>query len=132
MAYDIDLADRVRIRLAEVPRIKVSEKTMFRGLAFLVNGKMCINVSGGNLMCRVDPELQDELSKRKGFMPVIMRGMKLNGYCYVRPEGFKSEKDFGFWLQQCLDFNPKAKASKKSGTVRKVKSAKVKNSKAAR
>jgi hypothetical protein len=113
MPYDIHLADRVRIHLAEVPRIKVEEKKMFRGLAFMVNGKMCVNVSGENLMCRIDPEMHDKLSQRKGFKPMIMRGKEMAGYCYVSPEGFESEKDFGFWLKVCLDFNPKAKASKK-------------------
>jgi len=113
MAYDVQLADRVRLHLAEVPRIKVEEKKMFRGLAFMVNGKMCVNVSGENLMCRIDPDSHDKLSTRKGFKPMIMRGKEMKGYCYIAPEGFKSEKDFGFWLKTCLDFNPKAKASKK-------------------
>lgn len=113
MPYDADLADRVRLYLAEVPRIKVTEKTMFRGLAFLVNGKMCINVSRENLMCRLDPERYEEVSKRKGFMPMIMRGKKLNGYCYVNGEGFRSDKDFDFWMRLCLEFNPSARSSKK-------------------
>ena|SRR5690349_3562685 len=113
MAYDAQLADRVRLYLAEVPKIKVNEKAMFRGLAFLVNGKMCVNVSGDNLMCRIDPDLVDTVSKRKGFLPMIMRGKELKGYCYVKPEGFKSKRDFESWLKLCLDFNPKARASKK-------------------
>ena len=113
MAYDIELADRIRLYLAEIPKIKVEEKTMFRGLAFLVNGKMCVNVSGENMMCRIDPELRDKVSTRKGFMPMIMKGKQINGYCYVKPVGFKSNKDFEFWLQLCLDFNPRARSSKK-------------------
>jgi hypothetical protein len=57
--------------------------------------------------------MQEEIASRKGFMPMIMRGKQLKGYCYVSPEGFKSKRDFEFWLKCCLDFNPKAKASKK-------------------
>ncbi|MGC3943634.1 MAG: TfoX/Sxy family protein [Chryseolinea sp.] len=114
MPYDIELADRVRLYLGEVPRLKITEKTMFRGLAFLVNGKMCVNISGNNLMCRIDPERHDEVSKRKGFMPMIMKGREMNGYCYVSPEGFKLKRDFEYWMQLCLEFNPSAKASKKS------------------
>jgi len=113
MAYDVLLADRIRLYLAEVPKVKVVEKTMFKGLAFLVNGKMCVNVSGENLMCRFDPNIGDQLITRKGYLPMVMRGKELKGYCYVRPEGFKAAKDFQFWLKVCLDFNPKAKASKK-------------------
>lgn len=49
MAYDTKLADRIREYLVKDPQRKIEEKKMFSGLAFLVNGKMCINVSGKNL-----------------------------------------------------------------------------------
>ncbi|HRO43641.1 MAG TPA: TfoX/Sxy family protein [Flavipsychrobacter sp.] len=68
MAYDIQLAHRVRTYLAEFPGLKVDEKEMFRGLAFIINGKMCINVSGDNLMCRFDPDLTHDIAKRKVFL----------------------------------------------------------------
>jgi hypothetical protein len=55
MAYDLKLAERIREYLARLPNLKVEEKKMFSGLAFMVNGKMCVNVSGENMMCRVDP-----------------------------------------------------------------------------
>ena len=112
MAYDLKLADRIREYLAEFPTLKIKEKQMFSGLAFLVNGKMCVNVSHENLMCRFNPERFVEVSERTGFLPMIMRGKQLNGYCYVSPEGFKSKKDFQFWMQLCLAYNPKAKISK--------------------
>jgi hypothetical protein len=48
MPYSIELAERIRKYVQAVPTIKVEEKKMFRGLAFLVNGKMCVNVSGEN------------------------------------------------------------------------------------
>jgi TfoX/Sxy family transcriptional regulator of competence genes len=74
MAYDKTLADRVRAYLAELPKLEIEEKEMFRGLAFLVNGKMCVNVSGNNLMCRFDPTLTEELSAKRGFLQMIMKG----------------------------------------------------------
>lgn len=116
MAYDTKLADRVRAYLAEIPKLKIKEKEMFSGVVFMVNGKMCVNVSHDNLMCRFDPASTEKLSERKGFIPMVMRGKELKGYCYVSPEGFRLTKDFQFWMKQCLDFNPKAKASKKKKT----------------
>lgn len=113
MAYNTKFADRVREYLSLVPKIKIEEKKMFGGLAFMVNGKMCVNISDDNLMCRYDPDLQNELSKRKGFELMIMKGKVFKGYCYVSPEGFKSKKDFEFWIKHCLEFNDKAKSSKK-------------------
>lgn len=113
MAYSEALANRVREFLAEIPQITVEEKRMFGGLAFLVDDKMCINIGEDMLMCRFDPKLTTELAERQGFLPCIMRGRELVGYCYVEEIGYKSAKDFEFWIQLCLDFNKKAKSSKK-------------------
>lgn len=112
MKYNEKLAHRLREALAHLP--KVEEKKMFSGVAFMVNGKMCINVSHDDLMCRFDPALLETLSDRVGFRPMMMKGRQLKGYCYVSPEGFSNKKDFDFWINTCLDFNSKAKSSKKT------------------
>jgi hypothetical protein len=111
MGYNQKLADRLREALSDFP--KVEEKKMFRGVTFMVNGKMCISVSGENLMCRFDPVLQEEVMERRGVEPMIMKNRQYKGYAYVTPEGFKSKKDFDYWVKLCLDFNKKARASKK-------------------
>ena len=113
MTYDTKLADRLRECLAQFPKLKIEEKEMFRGLTFMVNGKMCISVSGENLMCRFDPALTQEVVEKTGFLPMTMRNRQYKGYCYVEPEGFKSKTDFEYWVNLCLDFNDRAKASKK-------------------
>lgn len=113
MAYDINLANRVWEYLNNVSGIEVEKKHMFGGLAFMVNGKMCINVSDNQLMCRFDPIITLELSKKTGFTPMIMNGKEYKGYCYVDPIGFRNKTDFEFWVNLCLDFNDKAKSSKK-------------------
>ena len=113
MAYSEALADRIRNYLNSLQKLKIEEKKMFRGLAFLVNGKMCINVSGENLMCRYDPNLDDEVAERVGFEPMIMRGRQLAGYCYVSEAGYKSKTDFEYWMKLSLDFNEKAKVAKR-------------------
>jgi TfoX/Sxy family transcriptional regulator of competence genes len=111
MAYNEKLANKVRSALAHLP--EVEEKKMFRGITFMVNGKMCISVSNDELMCRIDPELYDAVVKKKGCRPVIMRGKEYKGYVYVNEEGIKTKKDFDYWVRLCLEFNKKAKASKK-------------------
>jgi hypothetical protein len=113
MPYDIALAERIREYLIKFTSLKVEEKEMFRGLTFMVNGKMCISVSGENLMCRFDPSLHQEAAERTGFQPMIMKGKELKGYCYVNPEGFASRQDFEYWLTLCLDFNKTARSSRK-------------------
>lgn len=113
MPYNITLADRIREHLVKFPNLKIEEKKMFRGLSFIINDKMCVNVSGENLMCRFDPSLQEDIAERNGFQPMIMKGKELKGYCYVNPIGFKSKKDFEYWINLCLDYNERAKSSKK-------------------
>lgn len=80
---------------------------------------MCVSVSGKNLMCRFDPELQDKVAGRKGFQTMIMKGSVYKGYCYVCPEEIQTIKDFEFWVNLCLNFNGKAKSSKSKQAVRK-------------
>lgn len=65
MAYNEIIADRIREALLDIP--KVEEKKMFRGITFMVDDKMCISVSGNELMCRIDPLLHDELVEKNGY-----------------------------------------------------------------
>ena len=113
MSYDNKLADRIREYLMAFPRLKIEEKKMFSGLAFMINDKMCVNVSGDKLMCRFDPDLLEEVAEKTVYEPMIMKGKELKGYCYVESIGFKSSKDFQYWVNLCLDYNKRAKSSKK-------------------
>jgi TfoX/Sxy family transcriptional regulator of competence genes len=111
MPYDEELADRVREALINIP--KVTEKKMFRGVTFMVDDKMCISVSGNELMLRLDPELTEQLVEENGTRPMIHGGRHMKGFIYISPGRFKSQKDFDHWIKLALDFNPKAKSSKK-------------------
>lgn len=86
---------------------------MFGGLAFMVNGKMCINVGKDRLMCRIDPAMHEKALKRKGCRTVMMKGRDYIGYVYVYEEGLKIKKDFDYWIKLALDYNERAKASAK-------------------
>ena len=111
MAYNEKLTARIRQALAHLP--KVEEKRMFRGVAFMVNGKMCISAGDNKIMCRIDPSVHEEVLKRKGSETVKMKGREYKGYMYVSEEGIKAKKDLDYWVQLALDFNKLAKASKK-------------------
>ena len=68
MAYDVDLAERVRELLATVDA--VDEERMFGGLAFLVRGHMAVCVSGqGGIMVRVPAEDTATLLQRRRCCP---------------------------------------------------------------
>jgi TfoX/Sxy family transcriptional regulator of competence genes len=111
MPYNEKLADRIREALQHLP--KVEEKKMFRGVTFMVNYKMCVSVSGNEMMCRFDPALQEIVAEKNGFRAMIMKGKEYKGYGYISQEVIKSKKDFDYWIGLSLDFNNRAKASKK-------------------
>ena len=111
MAYNEQLTKRVREALAHLSGVE--EKRMFRGVTFMVNGKMCISTGDDKIMCRIDPALHEEAIKKKGCRTVTMKGREYKGYVYISEEGIKTKKDFDYWIGLALDFNKKAKASPK-------------------
>ncbi|MFL5809053.1 MAG: TfoX/Sxy family protein [Flavisolibacter sp.] len=114
MAFNEKLTSRIRTALADLPRVE--EKRMFRGVTFMVDGKMCISAGDDRIMCRIDPALHEEAIKRKGCRTVEMKGREYKGYVYVNEEDISSKKDFDYWISLALDFNKRAKASKKGRT----------------
>ena len=109
--YNEQLTNRVREALVNVPNVE--EKKMFRGVAFMVNDKMCITVGDDEIMCRIDPAVHEEAIQRKGCSTMIMKGREYIGYVLVGPEGMRTEADFQHWVKLSLDFNDRAKSSKK-------------------
>jgi len=103
MAFDTALADKVRRAIPGT--VAVEEKRMFGGLAFIVNGKMCLSVGPDRLMCRVDPALSKELSQRKGCRKVVMKGRALNGYFHVDRGALTKSREFDFWVNAALAYN---------------------------
>lgn len=111
MAYNEKLAARIREALAHLH--DVEEKKMFRGITFMVNGKMCVSVSGDDMMCRIDPALHEVCVEKNGCRSVMMRGRTYKGFVYVSNDAMKTNKDFTHWIMLSLKFNEVAKALKK-------------------
>jgi TfoX/Sxy family transcriptional regulator of competence genes len=105
------LTRRVRELLAGASRVE--EKRMFGGVAFMVNGKMCVTVNGPRIMCRVDPARMDELTRKPGCQVMMMRGREFPGYVRVDEEALRTRKDLDYWVGLALEFNSRAKASPK-------------------
>jgi hypothetical protein len=106
------LADRIREALTHLP--DVEEKKMFRGIAFMVNGKMCITVGNDDeMMCRIDPAIHETVTKMEGCRTMVMKGREYKGYVLINNEGMKTMKDFDYWIGLALAFNKYAKAAPK-------------------
>ena len=108
MAYDVELADRLRDLVEVIAEGEaVSEKKMFGGLAFLVGGHMAVAASSqGGLLLRCPPEETAALVAsdpgRTG--PFEMRGRAMEGWLRVDPEAVATEADLRRWAEVGLDY----------------------------
>lgn len=102
MAYDEGLAERLR----EVfhGRRDVSEKKMFGGLAFMVQGHMAVGILGDTLMARVGPERHAEALRMQHVREMDFTGRPMKGYVYVAPAGLDSQAELEAWVARCVAF----------------------------
>jgi TfoX/Sxy family transcriptional regulator of competence genes len=112
MAYDQQLADRVQELLSV--REDVTEKEMFSGICFMVDHKMCICVSGNELLCRIGAEKVEAVLEKGNCRNMMSSGRVMKDYVYVEDTAFDHQNKLKYWVDLCLEFNPKAKSSKKS------------------
>jgi TfoX/Sxy family transcriptional regulator of competence genes len=99
MAYDEDLADRIRALLGA--RRGLTEKKMFGGLAFLIDGNMAVAASGqGGVLVRVDPEESDRLVARTHAQPMEMRGRSMQGWLRVDEEHVRTKRQLAPWVER--------------------------------
>ena len=97
MAYDADLADRVRELLSDE---RVSEQKMFGGLAFLIGGNMAIAASGqGGLLVRADPAEGAKLIASGKAHPMEMRGRSMEGWLRVDAGDVKQKRQLEKWVK---------------------------------
>lgn len=103
MAYDEELAQRLRELLADEPG--VVEKPMFGGLAFLVGGHLSVGASGrGGLMLRCDPEDTNALVAEPHAHPFEMRGVGVPGWLRVDADGADTREELRAWVQPALGY----------------------------
>jgi hypothetical protein len=103
MAYDEDLANRIRELIATEPGL--TEKRMFGGLSFLIDGHMSVSVSGqGGLLLRCDPAETEELRSKPHAGPFEMRGKEMDGWLRVEPEGVASKRQLERWVARGVDY----------------------------
>jgi TfoX/Sxy family transcriptional regulator of competence genes len=103
MAYDEDLADRIRELLGAQKGIE--EKRMFGGLAFLINGNMSVAASGrGGLMVRVPPAETGKLLAREHVEPMVMAGRETRGWLRVAAEGVRTKRQLEPWVRRGVDY----------------------------
>jgi TfoX/Sxy family transcriptional regulator of competence genes len=103
MAYDEVLADRLREVLQDEKEL--TEKKMFGGLAFLINGNMAVAASGqGGLLLRCDPETTGEVTRPPHVDRFVMRGSEMNGWLRVDEPAVRTKRELERWVKIGADY----------------------------
>ena len=117
MAYNERLAERVRAALDGVAGI--SERKMFGGLAFLVDGKMCVGVLGDELVVRSGRERYDDALKKPNARPMDFTGRAMTGMVYVGPAGVSRGPALQRWVELGVEAAKAATPSKRRPRARR-------------
>lgn len=103
MAYDEDLANRIRELIADEPGL--TEQRMFGGLAFLIAGNMSVAVSGqGGLLVRVEARETAALLAKPHAQPFVMREREMQGWVRVDAEGVRTKRTLEPWLRRGVGY----------------------------
>ncbi len=102
MAYDHDLANRVREQLAAEDTL--GEMEMFGGVAFLLNGNMAVGVTHDDLMVRVGKGRSDEAAAEPHARPFEMSGRPMRAWVLVEPEGVATDAQLRAWVERGAAF----------------------------
>ena len=102
MSYNEELAERIRAYFHG--RDDVEEKSMFGGLAFMVDGHMCVGAIGDRLMARIGPTIYENALKDMHVSIMDFTGKPLKGYVYIECEGIEDAERLNKWIRQCEYF----------------------------
>ena len=99
---DDGLAGRIRPLLSQLPGY--SEKNMFGGVCFMINGNMCAGTWKDSLIVRLEREKHDETLAEPHTKPADIAGRTMRGWALVEPEGIEREDDLETWVARAADF----------------------------
>jgi hypothetical protein len=102
MAFDEKLAERIRKRLGK--RKGVTEKKMFGGIAFLLNGNMCCGVHKTYMIVRLDPEQTEKALSDRHTRPFDLTGRPMKGWLLVAGEGVVTDAGLGKWIDVATSY----------------------------
>ena len=99
---DDHLHDRIRQILSK--RERISERKMFGGACFMINGNMCVGTWKGSLIVRLDKKNHHETLAEPNTRPANMNGRVMKGWALVEPAGIESESDLTVWVERAARF----------------------------
>ena len=102
VAYDEALAERIRKLLKR--RKNITERKMFGGVAFLLNGNTCCGVNEKNLVIRLGEEGTLAALKESPTRPMDFTGKPMKTMVYVAPRGYRADEDLRAWVNKAVAY----------------------------
>ena len=102
MAFDEQAAERVRRILRR--RNGVSERKMFGGLCFLLNGHMCCGLVGTDLVLRLGEEGTSMALTEPDTHEMDFTGKPMKSMISVRPPGYAADDELKAWIDRAVKF----------------------------
>jgi hypothetical protein len=102
MPFDAQLADRIRSLVSR--RKRFSEKKMFGGVGFLLNGNMCIGVWKEFLILRIGPEKYEATLKEPFVKEFDITGKAMSGWVMIQPGGIDTDGSLSSWIELAICF----------------------------
>ncbi len=118
MPYEEYVVERIE-RVLREKKVHFTTQKMMGGVVFLVNEKMLCATSihkqhgVSTLMCRVGENIAATEETKEYVEPMIFGERSMKDFIYVLPDGYDIDSDLEYYIDLSLDFNPKAKKSKK-------------------
>lgn len=101
MAYSEELASRIEDAIAA--RDGVTQRKMFGGVAWMVNGNMACGTLGENLMVRLAPDDAEVALSEPGVGPMEFTGRPMRGFVTVEAEGIADDRELARWVDAGAD-----------------------------
>jgi TfoX/Sxy family transcriptional regulator of competence genes len=102
MAYDDELAERIRGALAG--RDGITERRMFGGLGFMLNGNMCVGVIGDEMVARLGPEEGDRALDEPHTRPMDFTGRPMSGWIFVETPALADPDGLEAWVGRAVSY----------------------------
>lgn len=91
------LAERVRTLVGDDPRI--TEKTMFGGLTFLLDGHILVGCKkDGRILVSVGKDFHDDAAQRPGAVEMIHNNRVMSGFFWVDAEAIEDDEALDQWI----------------------------------
>ena len=102
MAYDEELAHRIRTALADRPNL--TERKMFGGIGFMLSGNMAAGVIRDDLIVRLGPEERERALDEPGVHMAELSGRPMTGFLLVGPEATATDEGLQAWVDRAAAF----------------------------